>query len=98
MKKGNTYNISGYIYRRKQEKQHTFPSPKMYKNLNFRPYIVRLGLIEDIKNDAGDIISIGNYTGLQNDIPEETSNYYEIQNGELVEIEYDEDTNSWEEA
>ena len=68
------------------------------EDLNFRPNTVRLGLIEDIINDAGDIISIGDFTGLQYDIPEETSSYYEIQNEELVEIEYDEDTNSWEEA
>ena len=65
------------------------------KDINFKPSTVRLGLIEDIKNDAGDIISTGGYTGLKYDWPEEYTYYYEIKNGELVQIEYDKENNSW---
>ena len=68
------------------------------KDLNFKPFTVRLGLIEDIKNDAGDIISTGGYTGLKYDWPEEYTYYYDIKNGELVYLEYDKENNSWEEV
>lgn len=66
-------------------------------DLNFKPSTVRLGLIEDIVNESGDIISVGGYTGLKYDIPEEYICFYEIRNGELIEIEYDTETDTWEE-
>ena len=66
-------------------------------DFNFKPSTVRLGLIEDIVNESGDIISVGGYTGSEYDMPEEYTYFYEIRNGELIEIEYDSDTDTWEE-
>ena len=66
-------------------------------DLNFKPSTVRLGLIEDIVNESGDIISVGGYTGLEYDTPEEYTCFYKIQNGEVNEIEYDSETDAWEE-
>ena len=68
------------------------------EDLKFKPLTVRLGLIEDIINESGDIIGVGDYTGLQYDIPEESIYYYELRDRKLIDLEYDEETNTWQEV